>query len=455
MISVIFLIFTLFLVVIGGICGFRRGILKEGVRVGLWILLFAGSCFFIPQIVEKIPVLVAGYFDISVRNVEGLVEEFFEKFDFLRQEAYLILPVSGFIKTILVPFFSIVFFWVAGFISWIIYLFISLLLEEKTEKKTIVSKTAGLILGLVFALFTGAFTLYPTASISTAINTGDKEDILISKIEIIEPVSSSYDGTIVELVYKFTGTEVLGNAIHNVVISSVIGEKEYNIWRELPSIVCFCTEGIKIFDEVAGNAAEDISMKKQAEKFAEAFFSLDFLSDENKLDMLKNLDTLFSDSLPIDLFVVKSEKQVIDDAAVIGKIYDILKKDGVLEVLITGGNVKGISEETVDVLIESLYELSNADRIMPEFFNMLYATAIPDVDMQMVLPDMEWDEETTKELSEVLSVVYDLPEKLERKDSLTEKEKEEIRDSLKKLENNKVINQDFLNEMINSFDELP
>jgi len=73
MLSVVLLIFTLLLVVIGGVCGFRRGIFKEGVRTVLWIVLFACSLLFVPQIVDKLLLVLAERFKISAVDVEQLV----------------------------------------------------------------------------------------------------------------------------------------------------------------------------------------------------------------------------------------------------------------------------------------------------------------------------------------------------------------------------------------------
>jgi len=88
---------------------------------------------------------------------------------------------------------------------------------------------------------------------------------------------------------------------------------------------------------------------------------------------------------------------------------------------------------------------------VPEAVNLLYTSVLTDMDLPVDLTDIEWTEETKEELNEVISIVYEFSDKLENKDTVTEEEKEEIREALQELEDNKVINKEKLEELINSY----
>ena len=98
MISVILLIFTLLLVVIGGICGFCRGILKEGVRTALWAVLFFASLFVIPLISDAVFDFVFQKMSLDAVTVEQLIEQYLNQVDYLKVEPALVNSLAALVR---------------------------------------------------------------------------------------------------------------------------------------------------------------------------------------------------------------------------------------------------------------------------------------------------------------------------------------------------------------------
>ena len=174
MISTGFLIFTLVLVAIGAFWGFLRGIKKEGIRFGLWIVTFIISCFFIPSIIEPAVLSLAKAMELVSADAQSISEGvLLIENEFLRNNTYLAELVLSLIYSLIIPFVTILFFWISGMISGLIYFFVHIFyLRKKWQKETKTSfKVYGLVLGIVFALFSGMITIYPVAKISSVIKT--------------------------------------------------------------------------------------------------------------------------------------------------------------------------------------------------------------------------------------------------------------------------------------------
>lgn len=445
MISVILLIFTLLLIAIGGFCGFRRGILKEGVRTILWMVLFAGSCLFIPQVADKLPLLVAEKFNLTVVDVEQLVSTFLNKVDLLKRETYLILPLAGFVRSFIIPFVAIGCFWVSGFISWILYLIVSLFLRKKTEPQKVASKLAGLVLGFVMALISGAVTVYPVAAVSGAVQEGDSDQALCEEFEIVNTVSNAYEGSAVKMMYQFTGTEFLGETLHNAVTSMVLAEETHNIWKELPRLINLFSEGWQVYSTVTKSTEN--TLQENTQQLLDAFFSMNFISEDNKVMLLKRMKSMAGSSgddgmvrTLLNWLEVQNKEQIVNDVATYANVYDILRQEGFLDAILNGTDMPELSEETGSAVVTALYDLSNADTVVPEFINMIYAAVISGSEKQLVRTEnLVWNNETKEDISEVVSAICKVSTVTEHADSMSFEEKKMILEAIKNLKNNETV----------------
>jgi len=459
MISVILLIFTIVLLVIGLIFGFIRGAVKQGVRMALWIVLFGISLLAVLKISDAMLLFVAQKINSDATGMEQLVELYLGKVALLKNETSLIEPLTGLVRSFIVPVVTIALFWVSGLISFIIYLIVPIFLKKVIKEQTLPLKAAGAVLGVVMALFAGAVTVYPVATVADAVKEGDYNLALQEEFDKEALLATAYEGTAVSKIYQFSGTEALGKAVHNTAVSMTV-DSDANIWTELPAIVRLGNEGWTMYEAFTNESDASVSMQEGIPQVLEAFFALNFISDENRLHLLKNmkntLESSMGDSLASDflgLLEVQNKEQLVNDMSVLGKVYDILKKEGVTEELLAGNRMPHMKEETVNALVDSLYELSNSDVVMPEVLNLLYASVLNNADIPFELPDIEWTEETKAEISEVVSIVNEISEISENKENLSEEEKEEIRNTLEKLEDNSVISKEFLEELVNSYDK--
>lgn len=457
MISVVLLIITIILLAVGGLLGFYRGVLKQGIRTMLWGIVFAGSIFIAMQMSDKISLCAA---DLTW-YLKDIVSDIFARAGLLKNGSFIIIPFIGMVHTLLIPFVIIVLFWISGLISWILYLIVAGFLRNKTENQSLGLKIAGMLVGLAVTLFAGAVTVYPISQISSAVQEGDYDKTLCDEFEIVNMVATSYEGSAVSLMYQFSGMEALSNVLHYTMINPVLTEEEYVIWTELPDMVRLGAEAWKTYLLVSGDFEETLTMQEQISRTIDAYFNMNIDSDETLLGFLKNIKYVLVRSLEnptasmvADWIEIESKEQVKNDIVVFGRIYDILKREGVLDAIINGTALQGVTEETGTDLIDTLYMLSNSEVVIPQAINLLYADTMSNNELQLILSDVEWTEETREELSEVVSLVSKMPDLLEQMDSLTTEEKEEVIDSLKALEDNKVINQEMLEELVNSFDGL-
>ena len=458
MISVILLIFTVILIIIGVILGFLRGALKQGVRVVLWGILFFVSLFAIPWFTDLIFGVIIPKLNLEAATIEQVIELCLEKVEFLKEETALILPLSELARSLVIPVVAIVLFWSTGIISFIVYLITSVFLKHIAEEQKIISKVIGAVLGVVVSLLAGSVTVYPLAVVEQAISEGDYDETLQKEFPEVTMITNSYEDSAVSKIYQYTGTEYLGKAVHNAVISGVV-DKNANIWTELPTLVRLGNEGWKLYDAVSETSKDNTSMQKQVPDVMEAYFALNFISDENQIHVLNSIKNSLKNTLGdsaasdfIDWLELQNKEQIVSDTGVYGKLYDILKHEGILDAMLTGSKMPSLGAETVNTVLDTMYELSNANAVVPEALKLFSASIITNMELPIEISDIEWTEETKEELEEVVSIVYEYSDKLENKEDITDEEKEEIREALKELEDNAVINKDLLEELINSYE---
>lgn len=461
MIPVILLIFTLFLIAIGGICGFHRGILKEGVRIVLWIVLFAGSLFFIPQIINKVPMFVAERFGIAVIDVEQLVGELLKKIQFISEDTYLVIPLSGFIRTLIVPFIAIVFFWASGFVSWIIYFIVALFLRKKTEQKKTSDKAVGLFLGILFALFSGALTIYPVAQISTALNQGKINQSLVEKYPVIETVEEAYEGTVAQRIYKLSFMESVSSFVHDSINNQFIIKKSHNIWEAFPEIVRFVSTGYNTYEMLNSMGEETFSMETELKQLAKSLFDLNFISDEQKIDLINRFKTIAEKSFDNELFSMlftclplQSEEQIIADVSVVGGLFDILVQENMMELLLNGTVTDGFSETKVLMVLDKCYEFSAADELVPQFLNLFSYVILGEGNQLVQTENLAWYSRTKDDIAEVVSFSFWVSEELKKRNTMSAEEKLAVIVRINELEDNSVVNKEILKEYVDCFVEI-
>ena len=372
MLSTIFLIATIVLVAIGAFFGFLRGIVKEGIRVALWIGLFIIASFFIPSILENMVFVVDETLDLQVTNIEQLVHYFLGKIEILRDTTYLVVPLTELVSSLIVPIVAIVLYWICGFASFILYLIICAICFRKKEKESnVVCSVTGLLLGVVVALFSGMLTLYPIKQMSGAIQQGDTSFVIREEMEIAEDLAEGYEGELVQILYRFTGMEWLAEGVHSSLIGTVISSEEHNIWKQLPNLIQVGSWGYEVYDNISDKQLSQLKLEPYVKKTVECYFSLEFITEQNKLDLLKQLKTVVRDKMDdeiaetiLDWIVIQNKEQVIGDAIVYGELFDILNKDG--------WNLSNWTLDKVLVVLDKVYQLSNANVIVPEAINLIY-----------------------------------------------------------------------------------
>lgn len=461
MISVIFLVFTLLLVVIGGVCGFRRGILKQGVRTVLWIVLFAVSLLFIPQIIDKVLLFAADRFGIVAADVDQLVTNLLKKIQFVSEDTYLVVPLAGFIRTLFVPFINIVFFWAAGFVSWIIYLIVALVLRKKTEQQNTGSKAIGLFLGIAFALFSGALTIYPVAQISTALGQEKISQSLMEKYPVIETVEDAYDGSAVQKIYKLSFMESAGSFVHDSTNNRVIIKKAHNIWTAFPELVRFASAGYNTYEMFTSTEEETFSMEDELKQLTKSLFDLSFVSDEQKLDLINRLKSTVVNSFDNELFSMlftsfplQSEEQIISDVSVVGGLFDILVQEDMLDLILNGTVTDGFSESKVLMVLDKCYEFSAAEELVPQFINLFSYAILGEGNQIVQTENLEWYSRTKDDIAEVIRFSFWVSEELANRDTMSNEEKLAVIEKIKALESNIVVNKEILKEYEDCFVEI-
>lgn len=461
MISVILLILTLLLIVVGGICGFRRGILKEGVRAVLWIVLFGCSLFFIPQFTDKVPLLVAERFGIVAVDVEQLVAELLKKVQFISEDTFLFAPLSGFIRTLIVPFIVIVFFWATGLLSWIIYLIISVILRKKLEQPQRIGQIAGLVVGIVFALFSGALTIFPVAQISTSLYQGKISESLMEKYPVIETVEDTYAGTLVQKIYKLSAMETAGAFVHNSINNQMIIKNSHNIWTEFPKLINFGSAAYNAYEAFESFGDGTVSMENELKQLTKSLFELDFISDEEKIGLIKRLRSTAESSFDNEIFNIlfsrfpfESKDQIISDVTVVGSLFDILVQEGMLDSLQNGTAVGSFTEAKVLKVLDKCYEFSAAEELVPQFINMFSYAILGDGNQIVQTENITWYSQTKDDIAEVVSFTFWVSEELKKRDTMSSEDKLAVIDKIKALEDNSVVNKEILKEYVDCFVEI-
>ena len=450
MISTGFLIFTLILIALGAIGGFRRGIKKEGIRVGIWAILFIISCFLIPSIIEKVTVI----------EIE---------FDIVKNNSYLSELLVQLVQVLIIPIITIVFYWITGIISILIYATISIFYfrkkakkeiadnkatedntESKANQKNIVFQVSGLVLGVVLALFSGMMTIYPIAQINSAIKEGDVHQTLVKEISEVELLVDAYEGTPVQMIYRFTGTEWVAGKVHSILVNANVDSKEQNIWTDLSNIVRFGTIVWDTYSKISDIENSNVKLGEELQQIVEAYFSLNFIDDENKLLLLNNLKTEIGKDIEnelvnkgLNLVEFKSEEQVINDVVIYGGLFDFLKAEGILE-----GSSFIPTQEVLHKLLEKLYGLSNATIVVPEFINWTCGNIFAGEITQLVQPEnFVLNEQTKSDISEIFDVICWVSNT--NISDLSLKQKQEALNMIQKLEDNKTLGKENYEDILN------
>ena len=457
MIQAILLIFTLILVAIGAFYGVRRGILKEGIRFGLWAILFIVSCFFIPSIIESGIVELEYMFSTQVTGAEYIAKGALAirtDSDIINNNTYLIETIISFMRSLLVPMVAIILYWIAGIVSGLIYFAISIFYFRKKEtkeyEKSPVFKISGLLLGVVLALFSGMLTIYPIAEISSAVKDAQIEEILVKELEVPEDFIDCYEGTPVQMIYRFTGMEWLTKNVHSVLVETAVPVKTQNIWLQLPNILQFAKVAWNTYSDVSNIETSNVTLEPIVKQLLEAYFALDFIEDENKLVLLTSIKTeivkhidneLVNDVLPLVEF--QNKEQVIKDLTTCGAVFDLLKAEGILE-----ESSFMLSKELVEPLLDKLYQLSNANEVVPKVVNLVGEVSFAGEIKELVQTEhFIANEQTKMDIIEIFDSLYWIFDT--ENETLSMEEQLEILENMKKLEDNTTLNQENYEKLLN------
>ncbi len=456
MIQAILLIFTLALVGIGAFCGFRRGILKEGIRFGLWAILFIVSCFFIPSIIESIIVELKYMFTMQVTGAEYIAKgglAIRTDNDIIRN-MYLVETIISFIRSLSVPVVAIILYWVCGIVSALFYFIISIFYFRKKEtkeyEKSPVFKISGLLLGVVIALFSGMLTIYPIAEVSNVVKNAQVEEILVKELDVPEDLINCYEGTPVQMIYRFTGMEWLTENVHSVLVKTAVPVKAQNIWIQFPNILQFAKVAWNTYSDISDIETSNIKLEPTVKQLLEAYFSLNIIEDENKLDLLADLKTelgksidneLVNDVLPLVEF--QNKEQVIKDLTTCGAVFDLLKAEGILE-----ESSFMLSKELVEPLLDKLYQLSNANEVVPKVVNLVGEVSFAGEIKELVQTEhFIANEQTKMDIIEIFDSLYWIFDT--ENETLSMEEQLEILENMKKLEDNTTLNQENYEKLLN------
>ena len=447
--STIFLIATIVLIAIGAFLGFQRGILKEGIRVALWIVLFVIASFFISNILETMVFVVDEKLDVQVTDIEQLVKYFLEKSEILREDTYLVRPLTELLSSLFIPIIAIVLYWICGFVSFLLYLIICAICFRKKEKeKSMVFSITGLLLGIIFALFSGMLTLYPIKQVSGAIQQGDTSFVIREEMEIAVDLAECYEGEPVQILYRFTGMEWLAENVHSALIGKVISTEEHNIWKQLPTLVQVGSWGYEVYDNVSDKELSQLRLEPYVKKTVELYFSLEFITEQNKLDLLNHLKAVAQDEMDdeiaemiLDWIVIQNKEQVIGDAIVFGELFDLLNKNGL--------NVSVWTQDKVMEVLDKVYQLSNANVIVPEFINFVYEMLLgEEVDELTQTENLVLTEETKADVSELVNIMFELSDLLNKIDTLSLEQKLEALQEMEQLKENPLIGEENYLELL-------
>lgn len=456
MIAVSLLFFAIVLIVIGGLFGLKRGLVKEGIRLALWIVLFVGSCFFIPEITERILLFVAEFFEITAANTEQLIAELLNKIEWLRKDTYLILPFASMVKSLLVPIVAVLCYWAAWLVSGILFMIVGVFLRNLEFDKKAVSRIGGLIAGCVVALLGGMLTLYPVAKLSTAVDTLNENPALQENVPATVSLEGIYNGTPVQLLYRYTGMEWTAEQVHTMVVQSVIENKNHNLWKQLPNVTALASSALDVMDRFTNEETQGGNLEEVLKEFAENYFLFDFISEEQQITLLNHLKTGLTKNLEdetmqtfVGFIEIKEKEQVVNDVEVYGALYDMLKEENILDALAGEQTEILLTEEFGDELLQKLYLLSNAEKVIPELLNTIYAMLMSGTADELVQPEGFTLNETAKaDVEEIVAVMCKLSSLLQEKDTLTLEQKTLAMESLVGLKDNETIGKENYTKLI-------
>lgn len=446
MLAILFFVFALIFIAVGGFCGFRRGLAKEGIRLALHAAIFIGVCFLLPMAAEAVPVAFAGRFGMSVSDTEQLAAEFLKKAEFLKRDIYLILPAAALLRSFLLPFLVILFFWGSWLLSGLLYIIVFLFFQKEKKEKKAASKAAGLLLGVAASLFGGMLTLYPVAAFSMALSEGDAART-VSAESAVALLEDSYQKTPVQILYRYTGMEWLAGRTHSALAGMVTDHAGQNFWAELPKAVRLCSGTYGAYSCITGTLTSETGLQPYVSQMAESYFSFGFLSEENALVLLRHLkaapERLMGGELAEKLsgwIVVSDKEQVVRDLSVYAALLEMFLDHGI------SGEVQQeqlsvlFSRENAKELMEILYTLSNADTAVPEFFNFLYAKMTAGEATELFLEEPLLPKEQQREsIMAGVDVLCRLSALCADGAELTPEKKREALDAVKELKGNEAI----------------
>lgn len=226
MMSTILWVVTVILVLSGGFFGFRRGGIKESIRIGIWALVFVAMCFLIPRMADRVVCFAAGMLELptDVTGSEQLVSALLNQSDILQTETYLAAPLAGLLRSAVVPFLAIGCYWIAGLLSLVIYAVVMKLCKGKMEMRNLPISLTGLILGILLGLFGGAFTVYPVMQIDAVAQNYEE-------LAVIPGAGSA------QMLYRYTGTKWLAEKTHSGIVRRVTSAEGCNVWNQLPELM--------------------------------------------------------------------------------------------------------------------------------------------------------------------------------------------------------------------------
>lgn len=463
------MVFAVILIVIGAFFGFRRGIVKNAVRLGMWAVLFIASCLILSDMIDAVLVFAAEFFELIPQETfasgvvitpEEVIRTFLQKTEWLAGEEYLIEPTAALIRSLLVPVFTVVFFWISWLLSAILYVFIRLIFLRNIEIDTKnYAKITGLAAGIVLALFAGAVTLYPAVELCEGlekIESMETETVEISNSEVTWLLSEIvYEGTPVQYLYCYTGMEQAADAIHHLVTGSVIGTGQ-NIWDEFPVIVSFGISGIQVMHQVQAEVLDE-TWEQKVYELAEHYFALKFINEEEKLQLLqhlkeKALETIHSKEVNNIMTYVEfnSKEQVLQDSVVYGRIYRILNDNHILSAVMAG-EMPPLTSEFAVGLLEEVYKLSSAEKLVPVLLQTTYKAALGEDKINILkTDDFVLNDQSKADIKEILTVMEVVTETF-GKEELTIQEQIELLVVLSVLEDNSLVDREKYEELIASF----
>jgi len=280
MLSIILWVITIILILVGAFLGFRRGVIKESIRIGIWAVLFVITCFLILGMADRAICLVATALGVSAGDAELLVSELLLRVDILQSETYLISPVAGALCSVVVPFLAIVGYWVSGLISLIIYAVVMKLWKAKkadTLKNNLVISLFGLVLGMLLGLFGGALTVFPMQQISNVAQEYEELNVI--------PETGS-----VQLLYRYTGTEWLADKAHDGIVHMVVPEEGCNVWNQLPQLMDFGMQVWQLYPMLESGVQEAFDLTI-LEEIREKYLALEILPEEEEIRLLNHLES--------------------------------------------------------------------------------------------------------------------------------------------------------------------